>query len=133
MYNKTAVIHAWSVLGAAIVACTLFAGDVAAEGSPVIVAIRVSTQGIDLSKPAGARELYHRLKHAAWDVCTRANRVGLAPSPDPEACSEKALGEAILSAHMPLLTQAYLETHSLDQAAAHGIDVTVAPVQVAAK
>jgi UrcA family protein len=133
MYTRTAVINAWSVLGAAIVACTLFAGDVAAQGSPVSVAMRVSTQGIDLSKPAGARELYRRLKNAAWIVCTRANRVDLEPSPDPEACSEKALGEAILSAHMPLLTQAFLETHSLGQAAAHGIDVPVAPVQVAAK
>ena len=133
MYTKTAVINACSVLGAAIVACTLFAGDAAAQGSPVSVAMRVSTQGIDLSKPAGARELYHRLKNAAWIVCTRANRVGLEPSPDPEACSEKALGEAILSAHMPLLTQAYLQTHSLGQAAAHGIDVPIAPVQLAAK
>jgi UrcA family protein len=133
MYTKTAVINAWSVLGAAIVACTFFAGDVAAEGSPVSVAMRVSTQGIDLSKPAGARELYRRLKNAAWIVCTRANRVDLEPSPNPEACSEKALGEAILSAHMPLLTQAYLETHSLGQAAAHGIDVPVAPVQLASK
>ena len=133
MYTKTAVINAWSVLGATIVACMFFAGDVAAEGSTVSVAIRVSTQGIDLSKPPGARELYRRLKNAAWIVCTRANRVGLEPSPDPEACSETALGEAILSAHMPLLTQAYLETHSLGQAAAHGIDVPIAPVQVAAK
>jgi UrcA family protein len=130
MNSKTVVINAWSVLGAAVVACTLFTGDVAAEGRPVSVALQVSTQGIDLSKSAGARELYRRLKNAAWIVCTRANRVGLEPSPDPDACSEKALGEAIRSAHIPLLVQAYLETHSLGQAAAHGIDV---PVQVAAK
>ena len=133
MYTKTAVTNAWSVLGATIVACMFFAGDVAAESSTVSVAIRVSTHGIDLSEPAGARELYRRLKNAAWIACTRANRVGLEPSPDPEACSEKALGMAILSAHTPLLTQVYLETHSLGQAAAHGIDVPVAPVQVAAK
>jgi hypothetical protein len=31
---------------------------------------------------------------------------------------------------LPLLTQVYLETHTLRQAAAHGIDV---PAQVAAK
>jgi UrcA family protein len=133
MYTKTSVINVCSVLGATIVACTLFAGDVAAQGSTVSVPMRVSTQGIDLSKHAGARELYRRVKNAAWIVCTRANRVGLEPSPDPEACSEKALGEAILSAHQPLLTQAYLETHSLGQAAAHGIDVPAAPVRVAAK
>src|SRR5258708_2978831 len=133
MYTKTAVINAWSVLGATIVPSMFFPADVPPDASTVSWAIRVSTQGIDLGEPAGARELYRRLKNAAWIVCTRANRVDLEPSPDPEACSEKALGEAILSAHMPLLTQAYLKTHSLGQAAAHGIDVPVAPVQVAAK
>jgi UrcA family protein len=130
MYTKTVVINAWSVLGAAIVACTFYAGDAMAQGHEVTVARQVSTQGLDLSTPAGARELYSRLKNAAWIVCTRANRVGLDPTPDPDACSEKALGEAIRSAHKPLLVQAYLETHSLRQAAAHGIDVAA---QVAAK
>jgi len=130
MDTKIAFTSAWSVFGAAIVACTLFAGAVAAEGRLVSVALKVSTQGINPSTSAGARELYSRLKNAAWIVCTRANRVGLEPSPAPGACSENALGEAIRSAHMPLLVQAYLETHSLGQAAAHGIDV---PVQVAAK
>jgi UrcA family protein len=130
MYVKTAAVKAWSVFGAAIVACTFFAGDVLAQGHEVSVAYQVSTRGLDLSTSAGARELYSRLKNAAWIVCTRANRVGLEPSPNPAACAEKALGEAIRSAHMPLLVQAYLETHSLGQAAAHGIDV---PMQLAAK
>ena len=35
--------------------------------------------------------------------------------------------------YLPPLTQAYLETHSLGRAAAHGIDVPVAPVQMAAQ
>jgi UrcA family protein len=130
MHNKTAVINAWSVFCTAIVACSLFAGNASATSSPVTVTLRVSTQGINLSNPAGARELYRRLRNAARIVCTGANRVGLEPSPDPRACSEKALGAAIVSAHMPLLTMVYLETHSLGQAAAQGID---APVQVAAK
>jgi len=130
MDTKTAVVNVWSVFGAAIIACTFLAGDVVAQGHEVRVAYQVSAQGLDLSKPAGARELYSRLKNAAWIVCTRANRVGLEPAPDADACTEKALGEAIRSVHIPLLVQAYLETHSLGQAAAHGIDV---PVQLAAK
>ncbi|HKC17236.1 MAG TPA: UrcA family protein [Steroidobacteraceae bacterium] len=130
MYTKTVVINAWSVLGTIIVACTFYAGDVRAQGHEVTVARQVSTQGLDLSTPAGARELYSRLKSAAWIVCTRANRVGLEPTPDPDVCSEKALSEAIRSAHMPLLVQAYLETHSLRQATARGIDVAA---RVAAK
>lgn len=129
MCTKT-VVNAWLVFGAAIVACTFFAGDAVAQGHEVTVAHHVSTQGLDLSTPAGARELYRRLKNAAWIVCNRPDRVGLQPTLPPVACSEKALGDAVHSAHLPLLVQAYLETHSLGQAAAHGIDV---PVQLAAK
>jgi len=128
MYTKTAVIRACPVLAAAVVACTLFAGKVAAKD--VTVAIQVSTRGLDLSQPAGALEIYTRLKHAAKVVCTHGMRVDLQPSPDPEGCYEKALGDAIRSAKVPLLTQAYLATHTLREAAARGIDV---PVQVAAK
>ena len=128
MNTKTAFISAWPVLSAAIVASTLFAGNVAAKG--VTVAIQVSTKGLDLSLPAGARELYSRLKHAAEVVCTHGMRVDLAPTSDPQGCYESALAGAVRSAHKPLLTQAYLATHTLQQAAAGGIDV---PVQVAAK
>ena len=130
MYTKTAGMSARSVLGAAAIACTLFAGNVVAGDHGVTVAIHVSTQGLDLSQPAGAQMFYTRLEYAARVVCTHGNRVGLQPSPDPKSCYEKALGDAIRSANMPLLTQVYLATHTLREAAARGIDV---PVQVAAK
>ena len=106
------------------------AGNVAAKDHKVIVAIHVSTQGLDLSQPAGAHEFYTRLQHAARVACTHGNRVDLKPSPDPVACYEKALGDAIRSANVPRLTQAYLETHTLWDAAAHGIAV---PAQIASK
>jgi UrcA family protein len=130
MYTKTTIVNGWSVIAGAIVACTWFAGDVVAQGQEVTVAYHVSTHGLDLSSPAGVRELYRRLKNAAWIVCTRANRVGLEPYPSPDVCYENSLAAAIRSAHMPLLVQEYLETHSLGQAVAHRIDV---PVQLAAK
>lgn len=113
-----------------MVACALFAGSVAAGDREFTVAYRVSTQDLDLSLPPGARELYTRLKRAAEVVCTHGMRVDLAPTPDPQGCYEKAPANAVRSAHMLLVTQAYLATHTLQQAAAHGIDV---PVQVAAK
>jgi hypothetical protein len=74
--------------------------------------------------------LYSRLKNAAWIACTRANRVGLAPSPNREACADNALGEAIQSANIRQLTQIYLETHTLREASARGIGI---PVHVAAQ
>jgi len=78
--------------------------------------------GLDLHHSAGAQEFYARLKHAADVACTHGNRVDLKPSGDPVGCSEKALGEAIRSANLPLLTQVYLGTHTLRQAAAYGIE-----------
>jgi len=128
MYTKRAFMSAWPVLGATIVACTFFAGDVTAKD--VKVAYQVSTRGLDLKQPTGAREFYTRIQHAAWIVCTDGNRVDLQPSPNLQSCYEQALGDAIRSADVPLLTQVYLETHTPREAAAHGIDV---PVQMAAK
>jgi UrcA family protein len=130
MYIKTAVMSARSVLGAAAVACTFFAGNVWAGDHEVTVAIHVSTQGLDLSQPDGADRFYARLKQAARVVCTHGNRVDLEPDPTPESCYEKALADAIRSVNVPLLTQLYLATHTLREAATRGIDV---PAQVAAK
>ena len=121
-------MRAWSVLGSAVVACTLFAGNVAAKEHEVTVTIKVSSRGLDVSRPAGAREYYARIQHAAQIVCTDGMR--LKPLTDKAACYEKGLGDAVRSVNLPLLTQVYLETHSTKQAATYGIDV---PVQMAAK
>ncbi len=128
MYTKTTTQSAWSVLGAAAAAFTLFAGSAAAKD--VTVAIPVSTQGFDLSQTADAQKFYSRLQHAATVACTHGNRVDLAPPADPQGCFEKALAGAIRTTKSPVLTQIYLETHTLRQAAAHGVEV---PAQVAAK
>lgn len=129
MYSKAVLVSAWPVLGA-IVACTLFAGTVAAKDQEVTVAYRVGAQGLDLRQPAGAHEFYSRLKHAAEVVCTHGNRVGLAPVADSKGCYEKALGRAVRAANLELVTQIYLQTHTWQEAAAFEIGV---PVQVAAK
>jgi UrcA family protein len=119
MYTKTVVISA--VLGAAAIACPLFAGNVAAKDYKVTVAIHVSTQGLDLSQPADARTFYMRLENAAWVACTRGNRVDLVPSDDLKGCYGKALAGAIRSARVPTLTQIYLANHSVQEAVARGI------------
>jgi UrcA family protein len=128
MYVNRVFMSVWPVLAVAIIATAFFTGDVAAKD--VKVSYQVSAQGLDLNQPAGAREFYRHLKHAAEIVCTHGMRVDLAPTPDPQGCYEKALADAVRSARVSLVTQAYLATHTLQQAAARGIDV---PVQVAAK
>jgi UrcA family protein len=123
MYSKTAFMNSRLIIGATAVAAALFAGSVSAK-EPVSVAYQVTTQGLDVSQSAGARELYQRLQHAATIVCTHGMRVDLASVPDPQGCYEKALADAVRSAKLPLLTQVYLVTHTRQEAAARGIDMS---------
>jgi UrcA family protein len=117
-------------LATAALACALLAGAAAAKDSNVHVAIPVSTQGLDLTQPAGAQTFYTRLTHAAYVACTHGRRVDLVPLDDEKRCYEKALGDAIRAAKVPMLTQIYLKSHTLQEAAAHAIEV---PSQLAAK
>jgi UrcA family protein len=128
MHIHRAAKSARDALGVAAIAYALIAGS--AEAGEVTVAIHVNGHGLDLSQPAGAQMLYQRLDNAAYVACTRSNRVGLAPSPDPRGCTQRALANAIRAVNMPLLTQAYLAKHTLGEALAYGIDL---PAQVAAK
>jgi UrcA family protein len=128
MYANTALTSARLLVGAAVITCTLFAADVRAKD--VTVAIQVRAHGLDLTKSADAKTFYRRLQNAAWVACTRGNRVDLEPVDDLRGCVEKAIGGAIRSAKTPLLTQIYLETHTLRDAAKYGIEV---PTQLAAK
>lgn len=130
MYAKAAVTSARLLVGAATVVCTLFAGNVAAKDKIVTVSVQVHRQGLDLSQPADAQTFYTRLQNAAWLVCTRGTRVDLLPVDTLKSCYEKALGDAIRSAKAPTLTQIYLATHTLQEAAAHGVEV---PAQLVAK
>jgi UrcA family protein len=130
MYTLTAALRTRCLLASVALACALLTGTAVADEHSVVVAIPVSGQGLNLNDPAGARELYQRLNYAAYVACTRSNRVGLAPSPDPKGCTEKALAAAIGSANAPLLTQAYLANHTVREAMAHGI---VVPGQMASK
>jgi len=115
---------------AALAACAALSGPAQANDRVVTIRIPVSTAGLDLGQPAGARELYGRLQEAARIVCGSGDRVGLEPVTDYRSCFEKALGNAIRSVNRPQLTMAYLRTHTLRDAAAQSIDV---PTLVAAK
>jgi UrcA family protein len=112
-----------SFLLAPLLVCALFAGTASADNHNVTVSKLVDSKGLDLDRPADAQALYTRIRHAADDVCTRGKQVDLLPVENPKLCYEKALGDAIRSAGSPLLTQIYLTTHTLQEAAARGIKV----------
>ena len=108
----------------------VLSAPVKADSPEVTVKISVSAAGLDLSRPADARELYGRLQHAAEIVCTHGMRVNLEPVHDFVGCYEKALGDAVGSVNREQLSIVYLATHTPDQAAAYGIEI---PARMAAK
>jgi UrcA family protein len=107
-------------------ACAVSSRPVQASDREVTVEVSVSTAGLDLSQPAVARKLYTQLQNAAYLACGSGKRVGLKPVDDVSGCCEKAVGDAVRSANLPQLTLAYLRTHTLQEAAAHGIPVVLA-------
>jgi UrcA family protein len=107
-------------------ACAVSSRPAEASDREVTVAVSVMTAGLDLRQPAAAQKLYTRLEHAAYLVCGSGKRVGLKPVDDVSGCREKAVGDAVRSANLAQLTLAYLRTHTLQEAAAHGIRVVVA-------
>jgi UrcA family protein len=115
---------------AAAAACAMLSGPVQAKDHEVTVAFSLSASGLDLSRPADARELYGRLQHAAEIVCTHGMRVDLEPVNHYAVCYEQALGEAVRAVNREQLSIVYLATHTPDQAAAYGIEI---PARMAAK
>lgn len=130
MYTNSVHTIRRAILAATLTGWTLFAGIVVAEDQPFVVSMHVTSQGLDLSQPAGAQQFYARLARAARIVCTHGDRVDLAPVADPRGCYERALGDAIRSTNVSQVTEIYLATHTPQDAAAHGIGV---PVQIATK
>ena len=118
-------LHIIGICIAVLTACAVLFGPVQSKDRFVTVKIEVSTTGLDLSQPAGARVAYARLKKAAGIACTHGMRVDLQPPTSVADCYEKALGDAVRSAHQSQLTIVYLATHTPRDAATYGIEVPV--------
>jgi UrcA family protein len=116
------------ICSAALAACAALATPV--HANEVLVSIPVDTKGLDLSRPAAAREAYSRIQRAARTACTSGNRVDLAPPASFIGCYERALGAAVGSAHQLQISIVYLESHTPRDAAKYSIDV---PVRMAAE
>jgi UrcA family protein len=131
MNTKTPALNAKSFICiAAAAACAVLSSPVQANDHELTVKISVSTTGLDLSQPAVAREVYRRLQRASRTACRDGDRVGLEPPTSFMGCYEKALGDAVHSAHRPELNIVYIATHTPRDAATYGIEV---PVRIAAE
>jgi len=105
---------------ATIVVSLVLSGYAEAGDRPVQVSEAVSTIGLNLNTPEGARELYMRLKAASRRVCRDPRAIVEAAS---SRCADDALGRAVGSANRPQLTLIYLRYHSIQVAENHGIRI----------
>ena len=66
--------------------------------------VAVSTHGLDLSTPAGAKAFYSRLSHAVITACGGAPTSFFTSEEERfEACYKTAMDEAVSQAHAPLV------------------------------
>src|SRR5438105_13348257 len=117
-YFRNARTFVASLASVAILCCALPITAATSDGRAVTVEIHVNADGLDLSQEAGLRKFYQRIKYAAWVACNHANRVSLAPVDDPQKCADQSLATAVRSTTSAALARIYLETHTLQQAAA---------------
>jgi UrcA family protein len=131
MKTKASILNAKHFIClAALAACAVLSGQVKADGHEVTVKISVSAAGLDLSRPADAREVYRRLYFAARTACGNGNRVGLQPPSSFVVCYEKTLGDTVRFVNRPQLNIVYLATHTTRDAETYGIKV---PARMATK
>ncbi len=84
-------------------ACAALASAARAEDR-----VAVSTQGLDLSAPAGAKAFYNRLSQAVITACGGAPTNYLSGDQQPfETCYKAAMDKAVTDAQAPLVTALY--------------------------
>jgi UrcA family protein len=89
---------------AAAAACAVLASGVRAADVPQV---HVNYADLDLNSSAGASVLYHRIRAAADRVCTTPGVRDLAEVARKEACMNRAVAEAVVSADSPRLTRLF--------------------------
>ena len=65
---------------------------------------------LDLTRPAGAQELYRRIQHAARDVCEATGTGPYSIALRYRDCTNQAIARAVTEVDAPLLTARYEAT-----------------------
>ena len=112
----------FSAIAAVVAGAMLLAAQpTMAQTFPISKAI--DSNRVDFKDSAQVHALYGKLINAADDVCGNTWRVGLEPVAHPDACRERALGDAVRRVNRQSLTLVYLSQHTLLQAQQYGIVV----------
>jgi len=73
------------------------------NGDPDAVAIKVRYADLNLSNPAGAKTMLHRIHEAALEICGEPDRA-LAAKIQNQACMKATIDQAVASLNEPLVT-----------------------------
>lgn len=104
--------HVLTTLIGALVLYSVSPNSLAAEPPDSVSQKTVRFGDLDLTRPAGAQELYGRIRHAARDVCETMSAGGFAAAIRNRICTEQAIAQAVAAVDSPLLTAHYeLSTH----------------------
>jgi UrcA family protein len=100
--SEIAVKHLKAVLIGALILCPLSSGLAAAASNDARTKV-VRFADLDLTHPAGAQELYRRIRRAAREVCEPDGTTGYLESYGE--CLRGAIAHAVLEVDAPLLTE----------------------------
>ena len=99
--------HAITSLIGALALYAASPSGVAAEVPADVPREIVKFGDLDLTRPAGAQELYRRISHAAQDVCETVSSGGSATTIANRLCADQAIARAIVAIDSPLLTERF--------------------------
>jgi UrcA family protein len=98
--------HVFTTLIGALALYAVAPNGLAAESSADVPQKIVKFGDLDLTRPAGAQELYRRITRAAADVCETASG-GSAVAIADRLCANQAIARAVATIHSALLTEHY--------------------------
>jgi UrcA family protein len=99
--------HAFTTLIGALALYAVAPNGLAAESSADVPQKIVKFGDLDLTRPAGAQELYRRITRAAADVCETVSSGGSAVAIADRLCAKQAIARAVATIHSALLTEHY--------------------------
>ena len=102
-FHSRALCGLAALAAVAVTAVGIADGVRTADRAAAAPSVNVTYADLDLSQPAGARQLYQRLQRASKAVCGSADQMNLAAYRRWQSCYSEALQRAVLRVNAPEL------------------------------
>jgi UrcA family protein len=106
-FHTRAICGLAALAAVAVTAVGIADGVKSADLAVVAPSVNVTYADLDLSQPAGARQLFQRLQRASKAVCGSADQMNLAAYMRWQSCYSEALQRAVLRVNAPELLALY--------------------------